>query len=129
MHLKPLPARNRASANQVEQGGVAMVNDENLIPINQRTKSEQREIQKKGGLASGKVRRQQVDLRKAFQTLLRSEVNNGQMKQLLIQLGYDPTNEMALALVVLQKALNGDMKAFSQIQQILNQNASTDKDD
>ena len=105
-----------------------MVNDENLIPINQRTKSEQREIQKKGGLASGKKRRQQADLRRAFQTLLRSEVNNEQMKQLLIQLDYDPTNEMALALVVLQKALNGDMKAFSQIQQILNQNAPTDKD-
>ncbi|MCF2566533.1 hypothetical protein JQM70_08210 [Streptococcus pasteurianus] len=105
-----------------------MVNDENLIPINQRTKSEQREIQKKGGLASGKKRRQQADLRRTFQTLLRSEVNNEQMKQLLIQLGYDPTNEMALALVVLQKALNGDMKAFSQIQQILNQSAPTDKD-
>ena len=55
--------------------------------------------------------------------------NNEQMKQLLIQLGYDPTNEMALALVVLQKALNGDMEAFSQIQQIVNQNAPTDKDD
>ena len=106
-----------------------MVNDENLIPINQRTKSEQREIQKKGGLASGKRRRQQADLRRAFQTLLRSEVNNEQMKQLLIQLGYDPTNEMALALVVLQKALNGDMKAFSQIQQILNQSSPTAKDD
>lgn len=105
-----------------------MANDENLIPINQRTKSEQREIQKKGGLASGKKRRQQADLRRAFQTLLRSEVNNEQMKQLLIQLGYDPTNEMALALVVLQKALNGDMKTFSQIQQILSQNALTDKD-
>lgn len=52
-----------------------------------------------------------------------------QMKQLLIQLGYAPTNEMALALVVLQKALNGDMKAFSQIQQILNQNVPTGKDD
>lgn len=86
-------------------------------------------FKKKGGLASGKKRRQQADLRRAFQTLLRSEVNNEQMKQLLIQLGYDPTNEMALALVVLQKALNGDMKAFSQIQQILNQNAPTDKDD
>ena len=106
-----------------------MVNDENLIPINQRTKSEQREIQKKGGLASDKRRRQQADLRRAFQTLLRSEVNNEQMKQLLIQLGYDPTNEMALALVVLQKALNGDMKAFSQIQQILNQSSPTAKDD
>lgn len=106
-----------------------MANDENLIPINQRTKSEQRKIQKKGGLASGKVRRQQADLRRAFQILLHSEVNNEQMKQLLIQLGYDPTNEMALALVVLQKALNGDMKAFSQIQQILNQNTFTDRDD
>lgn len=106
-----------------------MVNDENLIPITDRSSSEAREMGRKGGIASGKVRRQQADLRRAFQTLLRSEVNNEQMKQLLIQLGYDPTNEMALALVVLQKALNGDMKAFSQIQQMLNQNAPTDKDD
>lgn len=105
-----------------------MANDENLIPITNRSSSEAREMGRKGGIASGKVRRQQADLRRAFQTLLRSEVNNEQMKQLLIQLGYDPTNEMALALVVLQKALNGDMKAFSQIQQILNQNAPTDKD-
>ncbi len=29
------------------------MNDENLIPLNQRTKSEQREIQSKGGKASG----------------------------------------------------------------------------
>ena len=99
-----------------------------MMRISFQLTNEQREIQKKGGLASGKKRRQQADLRRAFQTLLRSEVNNEQMKQLLIQLGYDPTNEMALALVVLQKALNGDMKAFSKIQQILNQNAPTDKD-
>ncbi|CBZ48539.1 hypothetical protein SGGBAA2069_c13670 [Streptococcus gallolyticus subsp. gallolyticus ATCC BAA-2069] len=105
-----------------------MVNDENLIPMTDRSSSEAREMGRKGGIASGKVRRQQADLRRAFQTLLRSEVNNEQMKQLLIQLGYNPTNEMALALVVLQKALNGDMKAFSQIQQILNQNSPTDKD-
>lgn len=99
-----------------------------MMRISFQLTNEQREIQKKGGLASGKKRRQQADLRRTFQTLLRSEVNNEQMKQLLIQLGYDPTNEMALALVVLQKALNGDMKAFSQIQQILNQSAPTDKD-
>lgn len=106
-----------------------MVNDENLIPITDRSSSEAREMGRKGGIASGKRRRQQADLRRAFQTLLRSEVNNEQMKQLLIQLGYDSTNEMALALVVLQKALNGDMKAFSQIQQLLNQNTPTDKDE
>ena len=96
-----------------------MANDYNLIPINQRTKSEQREIQRQGGLASGRVRRQRADLKRAFETLLSSEVNNEQMRDLLVGLGYDPTNEMALALVVLQKALNGDVKAFSKIQEMI----------
>lgn len=95
-----------------------MSNQNNLIPLGNRTPEELKQMGQKGGLASGKIRRQQADLRKAFQTLLSSEVNNEQMKQLLIQMGYDPTNEMALALVVLQKALNGDMKAFSQIQSL-----------
>ncbi|CAM3387486.1 Phage protein [Streptococcus pluranimalium] len=96
-----------------------MANDHNLIPINQRTKSEAREISRKGGLASGKVRRQRADLKRAFETLLSSEVNNEQMRDLLIGLGYAPTNEIALALVVLQKALNGDVKAFSKIQEVM----------
>ncbi|WP_415671346.1 hypothetical protein, partial [Streptococcus pluranimalium] len=74
---------------------------------------------RKGGLASGKARRQRADLKRAFETLLSSEVNNEQMRDLLISLGYEPTNEMALALVVLQKALNGDVKAFSKIQDMI----------
>lgn len=96
-----------------------MANDQNLIPINQRTKREQREIQRQGGLASGQVRRQRADLKRAFETLLTSRVNNEQMRDLLVGLGYDPTNEMALALVVLQRALNGDIKAFSKIQDVI----------
>ncbi|WP_444812460.1 hypothetical protein ACQ0P5_08765 [Streptococcus canis] len=96
-----------------------MANKQNLIPITQRTTSEQREIQKLGGLASGKARRQRADLKRAFEILLSSEVNNEQMRDLLVGLGYDPTNEMALALVVLQKALNGDVKAFSKIQDVI----------
>ncbi|WP_138082803.1 hypothetical protein [Streptococcus equi] len=96
-----------------------MANEQNLIPINQRTKSEQREIQQKGGLASGKARRQRADLKRAFEALLCSEVNNEQMRDLLIGLGYEPTNEMALALVILQKALNGDVKAFAKIQDLI----------
>lgn len=96
-----------------------MANDHNLIPINQRTKSEQREIQQKGGLASGKARRHRADLKRAFEVLLSSEVNNEQMRDLLIGLGYEPTNEMALALVILQKALNVDVKAFSKIQELI----------
>ncbi|MGT2835462.1 hypothetical protein ACVRZC_09050 [Streptococcus hyointestinalis] len=100
-----------------------MANEHNLISLGQRTESERRKIQRQAGIASGRARRQKAELRQAFQTLLTAEVNNEQMKELLINLGYDPTNEMALALVVLQKALNGDIRAFGQIKEII------DKDD
>lgn len=38
---------------------MARKTDSNLIPLNKRTKDEQREIQRKGGIASGKARRAQ----------------------------------------------------------------------
>ena len=100
-----------------------MANEHNLISLGQRTESEWRKIQRQAGIASGRARRQKAELRQAFKTLLTAEVNNEQMKALLISLGYDPTNEMALELVVLQKALNGDIRAFGQIKEII------DKDD
>lgn len=49
-----------------------MANDQNLIPLSQRTKEEQREIQSKGGKASGEVRRQRQQLREAIQGILDS---------------------------------------------------------
>lgn len=52
------------------------MNDENLIPQNKRTKSEQREIAKKGGIASGKARRQKADLRKLMAMMLEEQVPN-----------------------------------------------------
>jgi hypothetical protein len=44
--------------------------NENLIPLDQRTKEEQREIQKKGGQASVAARRKKRDIKKALQVLL-----------------------------------------------------------
>ncbi|HEO1916729.1 TPA: hypothetical protein ACJS31_001334 [Streptococcus agalactiae] len=96
-----------------------MANEHNLITIQGRSKQKIQDMGRKGGLASGKVRRQKAELRKAFQMLLTAEVNNEQMKALLVSLGYEPTNEMALALVILQKALNGDIRAFGQIREII----------
>ncbi|MFS1664709.1 hypothetical protein [Streptococcus sp. zg-JUN1979] len=96
-----------------------MANNGNLVPFNQLSKEERLEIQRKGAKASAKVRRQKADLKRAFETLLSADVSNEQMKDFLVSLGYEPTNEMALALVVLQKALNGDIKAFSQISALI----------
>ena len=41
-----------------------MANEKNLIPQNKRTKSEQREIARKGGIRSGEVRRENKLIRK-----------------------------------------------------------------
>ena len=43
-----------------------MANEQNLNPLNRRTKSEQREITSKGGIESGKARRRKKALRTAL---------------------------------------------------------------
>lgn len=47
--------------------------NKNLKPQNKRTKSEQREIARKGGIASGKARKERADLRKQLQVFLESD--------------------------------------------------------
>lgn len=43
---------------------------ENLIPLNERTKEEQREIARQGGIASGKVRQEKATMKKTLELLL-----------------------------------------------------------
>lgn len=50
------------------------VGKNNLIPMNKRTEKEQKEIAKKGGIASGKARKEKADLKKQLQVWLESYV-------------------------------------------------------
>lgn len=50
--------------------------NENLIPFNERTVEEQRRIQRKGGKASGKARREKADLRKMMKIALDEKIGN-----------------------------------------------------
>ena len=86
--------------------------NENLIPLNERTKDEQRKIQKKGGIASGKVRREKADLKKKVNQILEMDVFSPQLKEMLEEKGLSATNQTAIATVLLQKALKGDMRAI-----------------
>ena len=52
-----------------------MANESNLIPMNELTKKEQREIAVKGGIASGKVRREKATMKKSLELLLNSKIN------------------------------------------------------
>lgn len=105
-----------------------MANEQNLKPANKRTKSEHREIAKKGGVASGVARRKKANLKKAFETILQAEVASHNVKKQLEELGFDSTNEMALAMVMMQKAMKGNVRAFEQISKLTTTDAKDSLD-
>lgn len=80
-----------------------MANAENLIPLDKRTKSEQREIAKKGGIASGASRRAYRSLKQAAKAFFR-ENDNAAMQ--LIQALYE-------------EATNGNVKALEKLQDLI----------
>lgn len=95
-----------------------MANEQNLIKNSERTPSERRENAKKAGVASGKARRKKANLKKAFETILQADVASPNVKKQLEELGFDTTNEMALAMVMMQKAMKGNVRAFEQISKL-----------
>ena len=57
------------------------MNDHNLIPQDQRTKSEQRKIAKQGGVASGKARRERKKLAQALREMMDEKIAEGLTRQ------------------------------------------------
>ena len=105
-----------------------MAGADNLIPNSERTPEELREITRKGGIASGVARRKKANLRKAFETILQAEVASPNVKKQLEELGFDSTNEMALAMVMMQKAMKGNVRAFEQISKLTTTDAKDSLD-
>lgn len=89
-----------------------MANSDNLIPQNERTKEEQRAIATKGGIASGKARREKREMRDFAKIVLDELVKD---KKTGAQL---PTR-YALVKRLVQKALkDGDCNTFKTITQV-----------
>ena len=82
-----------------------MAGIDNLIPNEQRTPEERRRNARKAGIASGKARREKADLKKKVNQILEMDVFSPQK-------GLSATNQTAIATVLLQKALKGDMRAI-----------------
>ncbi|MBO4126519.1 hypothetical protein [Streptococcus suis] len=98
-----------------------MANGQNLVVP---SSDEARKNGKKGGIASGKARRKKADFKKALNTILSANVANGQLASILESMGFERTNEAAVALITMQKALKGDMRAVELIAR-LNSNEGT----
>lgn len=82
-----------------------MNGQENLIPFNERTEEEQREIARKGGIASGEARRRRREIKDSLDLLLslpfKIQANNADtIRQQLNNLGVpedEIDNQMAMA--------------------------------
>lgn len=97
------------------------MNEKNLIPFSERSESEVREINSKGGKASGETRRRKRDMKQKMKALLElpAAVND---REQLGALGVDPDdmdNEMVLVMAMFLGAAGGDVKAFDRVMQLL----------
>lgn len=92
------------------------MNPENLIPLDKRTKTEQTEITRKGGIASGKARREKRDRHKRIQELFALAVQDPKLKANLEKMGIDVTDAdletAADARVMVELLRKGDYKAW-----------------
>ena len=90
------------------------MNDENLVPQNKRTKSEQREIAKMGGKASGEARRQNKTMREWLEIAMQAAMKNDDGQTIMSP--DDPTRELTrkecAMLKLAAKAAKGDLKAI-----------------
>lgn len=87
---------------------------ENLIPLSERTKTEQRRIATAGGKASGVARRQKRTLREIAEMVGTMELKDPKMLSALHAAGFeDPiTNDDAAFFGLIRKAQSGDPSAM-----------------
>ena len=92
------------------------MNEQNLIPITQRSESEQKEMRSKGGRKSGETRRRKSAMRTAMKQLLSLPVQDMETWNALAAMGVDPEhmdNQTALLASVLAKGIRtGDFKTM-----------------
>ena len=92
-----------------------MANEQNLIPFNELTQSEQRKIAVQGGVASGVARRQKKTLKQIGEMIgglnIKSEKNRAIMREAGIH-DEDMINDVGMMFRLNLKAQQGDTKAI-----------------
>ena len=103
-----------------------MPNEKNLIPMDQRSKSEARELGRNGGIASGVSRRRKRSLKGAADLYLSLPVSDRRVWNKIARKGVDPEdidNQMAMIIGLTMAATAGDAKAAKVIVDLLGEDA------
>lgn len=106
-----------------------MPNEKNLVPFDQRTEREQREIAQLGGIASGRARRRKRAMREAADYYLslpetdRRRVNAMLRDQIQPE---DIDNQMAVVVGITERAKRGDAQAANVLLKMLGEDSPPD---
>lgn len=103
-----------------------MPNEQNLIPMDQRSQSEARDFGQKGGVASGVSRRRKRSLKEAADLFLSLPVADQREWNKIAKSGVDPEdidNQMAIIIGLTTKAVKGDAKAAKVLIALLGEDA------
>lgn len=106
-----------------------MANEKNLVPFDERSEKEARELGQKGGIASGKARRRKKNLKQKMQLLLSLPAADNDQTE-LSAMGVDPDdmdNEMVLVKALFIAAAAGDTRAFDRIQDVLGKSVAREE--
>lgn len=99
-----------------------MSNEKNLIPFNERTESEQREIAQKGGIASGAARRRKRSMREAADYYLSLPETDRRRVNAMLRDQIDPEdvdNQMSVVMGIAAAAKQGDSRAANVLLKML----------
>lgn len=95
---------------------------DNLIPFNELTQEQQREIASKGGKASVEAKRKKKAMREQMEMLLSLPLKDDRVKRKFEALGIDTDdmdNQMALMVATYQQALKGNTNAINIVREII----------
>lgn len=99
------------------------MNEKNLKPQNERTKEEQREIARMGGVASGKARREKKAIQTILNDLLNSDIKDiPQFSKLAVKMGIDSeksVKEIFTLVCLLNSVKSGNLSDLERLAKLI----------
>lgn len=100
-----------------------MANEKNLIPFDERTKTEQREIARQGGIASGVARREKKTIQKILNDFLSTAAkDNPQVAKLAAKMGLksdDSIKDLFTIVCTLNTLKDGNLSDLERLSKLL----------
>lgn len=99
-----------------------MAGEENLIPMSERSKEEARELGRKGGIESGRVRKQNADIKKRLKEIVGMAMRDGAIDEIKTLADAKTANlsvSDALLVKLVAMALSGNIKAMNTLMGML----------